>query len=113
MSLDDERRARWRHPHPGRAQDCGNKLSEVVTAVKSLPAERVQSVAREVGNLTKTIEACAEFLEKFGEKGFLSRMMSGELGGLYEWCALGPAPSLLDGCGASSATIVTATTQRA
>ena len=54
-------------------------MSEVVTAVKSLPAERVQSVAREVVNLTKTIEACAEFLEKFGEKGFLSRMMSGEL----------------------------------
>ena len=50
-----------------------------MTAVKSLPAERVQSVAREVVNLTKTIEACAEFLEKFGEKGFLSRMMSGEL----------------------------------
>ena len=50
-----------------------------MTAVKTLSAERVQSVTREVERLTKTIEACAEFLEKFGEKGFLSRMMSGEL----------------------------------
>ena len=66
-------------PPPDRAQDCGSKLSEVVTAVKTLSAERVQSVTREVERLTKTIEACAEFLEQFGEKGFLSRMMSGEL----------------------------------
>ena len=66
-------------PPPDRAQDCGSKLSEVVTAVKTLSAERVQSVTREVERLTKTIEACAEFLEQFGEKGFLSRMMNGEL----------------------------------
>ena len=62
-----------------RATDCGDKMAEVVNVCKSLPIDRAESVTRQVEHLTKTLEDVAEFLKKFSKKGFLGRMISGEV----------------------------------
>lgn len=61
-----------------RVQDCGAKMTEVVAAVKEQP-HQAKAVTTSVERLTQVMKECTNFLEAFGKKGFLGRMMSGKI----------------------------------
>ena len=53
-----------------RAEDCGSKMGEVVTAVAALPdsVDRARAVARTIERLAQVIEDCATYIAEFGKK---------------------------------------------
>jgi hypothetical protein len=61
-----------------RAKDCGDRMAEVVNVCNTLPVEQAESVTRTIERLTTTLDETAQFLKKFGKKGFLGKMMSNE-----------------------------------
>ena len=62
-----------------RASDVGAKMKEVVETIQRGPVAQAQSVSNVIERLTQVLEETAGFLAKFGKKGFLSKMMSGEV----------------------------------